>query len=207
MTYSKQEVKTLIQAAVREPTPILLQELNEQKLWRTNTSDEIISQILTATVTAAAATLTENTSNETEQAEGHATHATQTTHAAQATYATCATSKENTRETHRHPRKQATPQSSQTMAHKKKDRDLLPVPTHLNKNYYLKDTRKAAARTKKQKKRTRNVFQRKTDAPLPTHSHPYFSASGAFQPICFIVQIFSLLIYSFKSDLCKHEYL
>ena len=36
--------------------------------------------------------------------------------------------------------------------------------------------------------------------------HPYFSTS-AFPPICFIVQIFSLLIYSFKFDLCKHEYL
>ena len=54
---------------------------------------------------------------------------------------------------------------------------------------------------------TRNVFQRKTDVPPPTHSHPYFSALSAFPPICFIVQIFSLLIYYFKFDLCKHKYL
>ena len=52
----------------------------------------------------------------------------------------------------------------------------------------------------------RNVFQRKTDVPSPTHSHPFFSALSAFPPICFIVQVFSLLIYSFKFDLCKHEY-
>ena len=44
-------------------------------------------------------------------------------------------------------------------------------------------------------------------SPPPTHSHPYFSALSAFSPICFIVQIFSLLICSFKFDLCKHEYL
>ena len=54
---------------------------------------------------------------------------------------------------------------------------------------------------------TRDVFQRKTDVPPPIHSHPYFSVLSAFPPICFIVHIFSLLIYSFKFDLCKHEYL
>ena len=54
---------------------------------------------------------------------------------------------------------------------------------------------------------TRNVVQRKTDVHPPTHSHPYLSALSAFPPICFIVQIFSLLIYSFKFYLCKHEYL
>ena len=53
---------------------------------------------------------------------------------------------------------------------------------------------------------TRRVFQRKTDVPPHIHSHPYFPASSVFPPICFIVQIFSLLIYSFKFDLYKHEY-
>ena len=48
----------------------------------------------------------------------------------------------------------------------------------------------------------RNVFQRKTDILPPVHSHLYFSASSAFPPIYFIVQLFSL---SFKFDLCKHE--
>ena len=48
---------------------------------------------------------------------------------------------------------------------------------------------------------TRNVFQIKTEVPPPfTHSHPYFSAFSAFPPNCFIVQIFFLLIYSFKFD-------
>ena len=51
--------------------------------------------------------------------------------------------------------------------------------------------------------KTRNVFQRKTDVPPPTHSHPYFSALSAFPPVCFTVQIFALLIYSFKFGLCK----
>ena len=51
--------------------------------------------------------------------------------------------------------------------------------------------------------RTRNVFQRKTDVLPPTHSHPYFSALSAFPSICFIVQIFALLIYSFEFGLCK----
>ena len=54
-------------------------------------------------------------------------------------------------------------------------------------------------------------FREKLMSP-PPHTHlpipnPYFSALSAVPPICFIVQIFSLLIYSFKFDLCKHEYL
>ena len=43
--------------------------------------------------------------------------------------------------------------------------------------------------------------------PPPTHSHPYFSALSAFPSTCFNVQIFSLLIYSFKFHLRKHKYL
>lgn len=57
-TYSEQEVKSLIQNVIRESTTTLLQELNKQKLLSTKTSDEVISQIVTATVTAAAATIT-----------------------------------------------------------------------------------------------------------------------------------------------------
>ena len=50
-------------------------------------------------------------------------------------------------------------------------------------------------------------FREKTGVPHLPISHPYFAALSAFPSICFIVQIFSLLIYSFKFDLCKHEYL
>ena len=46
---------------------------------------------------------------------------------------------------------------------------------------------------------TRNVFQRKTDVPhLPIPIPPYLPQ---VLPICFIVQIFSLLTYFFKFDL------
>ena len=42
----------------------------------------------------------------------------------------------------------------------------------------------------------------------PTYPFPsLLFCLSAFPPICFIVQILSLVIYSFKFDLCKHEYL